>query len=165
MAPHVADVVAERRQQLADDPLGLPAVGALEVAVLDERDRRVVGTADVVALGVDVLGEIEDVLGGAPRSGARARVAGSRGRAQQRPSRPRRERPRWPSAPSLASSSRTPVKARLEISSETVKPIPAQAPPTSSTGGLIGERGPCSAGREASHDRRDARAACRPRSR
>ena len=65
VAPDVAHVVAERRQQLTDHLLGLPAVGALEVAVLDERDGRVVGAADVVALGVDVLGEVEDVLGGA----------------------------------------------------------------------------------------------------
>ncbi len=57
-----------------------------------------------------------------------------------------------PSAPSLASSSRSPVKARLAISSETVKPIPANAPPAASSGGLSGERGPCSAGREASHE-------------
>ena len=65
MAPDVADVVAVIGEQLADRPLGLAAVGALEVAVLDERHRRVVGAADVVALGVDVLGEVEDVLGGA----------------------------------------------------------------------------------------------------
>ena len=66
VAPDVADLVPEGRQQLADRTLGLAAVGALEVAVLDERDqRRVVGAADVVALGIDVLGEVEDVLGGA----------------------------------------------------------------------------------------------------
>ena len=34
-----AQVVAERAHQLADDRLGLAAVGAFEVAVLDERDR------------------------------------------------------------------------------------------------------------------------------
>ena len=38
--PDVADV-AEVAEELADDRLGLPAVRALEVAVLDERDRRV----------------------------------------------------------------------------------------------------------------------------
>ena len=57
-----------------------------------------------------------------------------------------------PSAPSLASSRRCPLKARLEISSETVKPMPAKAPPAASSGGLRGERGPCTAGREASHE-------------
>ena len=41
------------------------------------------------------------------------------------------------------------VNARLETSSETVKPIPAHAPAASSTGPLIGDRGPCSAGRDA----------------
>ena len=59
--PHVADV-AEVGQQLADDRLGLPAVGALEVAVLDHGDRRVLGPADVVALRVDRHGEVDDRL-------------------------------------------------------------------------------------------------------
>ena len=51
---------------------------------------------------------------------------------------------------SFASSSVTPVKARFEISSETVKPIPAQVPAANRIGPLISGRGPCSAGREAS---------------
>src|SRR5271166_1843737 len=65
VAPHVAQVVvvAEGGEQVTNDGLGLPAVGTLEVAVLDEGDERVLGSADVVALGVDVVGEIEDVLG------------------------------------------------------------------------------------------------------
>ncbi len=62
--PDVADV-AEVAQQLADDRLGLPAVRALEVAVLDERHRRVERAADVVALGIDVDGEVGHRLGGA----------------------------------------------------------------------------------------------------
>ena len=41
------------------------------------------------------------------------------------------------------------VKARLETSSDTVKPMPAHAPAATSTGSAIGERGPWSAGREA----------------
>jgi hypothetical protein len=41
------------------------------------------------------------------------------------------------------------LKASVETSSETVKPIPAQQPAARSTGSLIGERGPCRAGREA----------------
>ena len=41
VAPHVAQVVAERVEQLADHQLGLAAVRALVVAVLDERHRRV----------------------------------------------------------------------------------------------------------------------------
>ncbi len=44
------------------------------------------------------------------------------------------------------------MKARLEISSETVKPIPRNCAPPASTGQLTGGRGPCSAGRVASHD-------------
>ena len=65
MAPHVAHVGARLDQQLADHLLGLAAVRALEVAVLQQRDRRVRGAADVVARGIDVLDEIGDVLGGA----------------------------------------------------------------------------------------------------
>ena len=56
------------------------------------------------------------------------------------------------SVPSLASSSAMPLNARLDTSSDTVKPMPAQAPAVSSTGSLIGERGPCSAGRDAIHE-------------
>ncbi len=65
MAPDVAHVVAEGRQQLADRVLGLPAVRAFEVPVLEQRHRGVLGAADVVALGIDVVGEVEDVVGGA----------------------------------------------------------------------------------------------------
>ena len=50
--PDVADV-AEVGEQLAHDRLGLPAVGALEVAVLDHGDRGVGRAADVVAVRVD----------------------------------------------------------------------------------------------------------------
>ena len=63
VAEHEPQVVAERAHQLADDRLGLAAVGALEVAVLDERDRGVERAADVVEVGVDVVGEVEDGRG------------------------------------------------------------------------------------------------------
>ena len=53
------------------------------------------------------------------------------------------------SVPSRASSSSMPVKARLETSRDTVHSMPAHAPAVRSTGSLIGERGPCRAGREA----------------
>ena len=56
------------------------------------------------------------------------------------------------SAPSLARFSCSPLNARLEISSDTVKPTPAQAPAAARIGPLIGERGPRSSGRDASHD-------------
>jgi hypothetical protein len=44
------------------------------------------------------------------------------------------------------------VKARLDISSETVKPIPATAPAAASSGPLTGGRGPCNDGRDAIHE-------------
>ena len=59
--PDVADV-AEVAQQLADDRLGLPAVGAFEVAVLDDGHRRVDRPADVVALRIDVDVEVDERL-------------------------------------------------------------------------------------------------------
>ena len=64
--PHIANVVAKGREQLADDRLSLAAVRALEIAVLDECHRRVIGAADVVALRVHVAGEVEDVFGRGP---------------------------------------------------------------------------------------------------
>ena len=57
-----------------------------------------------------------------------------------------------PSTPSLAWERCSPPNARLAISSETVNPMPAQAPPTASSGPLTGARGPCRAGREANHE-------------
>ena len=62
--PDVADV-GEVAEQLAHDRLRLPAVGTLEVAVLDDRDRCVDRPADVVALRVDVDVEVDERLGGA----------------------------------------------------------------------------------------------------
>ena len=73
--PHVANL-AEVAQQLAHDGLGLPAVGALEVAVLDERDRRFERAADVVALGIDVDGRGRSA---ARRVPSRARIRARRG--------------------------------------------------------------------------------------
>ena len=49
VAPDVAQV-AEAGEQLAHDRLGPTAVGALEVAVLDERHRRLARSADVVVV-------------------------------------------------------------------------------------------------------------------
>ena len=126
-----------------------PQYGTLEVAVLDERDGRVVGTADVVALRIDVLGEVEDVLGGADDlacADARREPAGRGGRPPNASAAPA---PLLASTPSFASSSRSPLNARLEISSETVNPIPATHAPPASTGQLIGGRGPWSTGRDA----------------
>src|SRR5450755_2055275 len=150
VSPDVAHVGAERGQQLADHLLGMPAVCAFEVSVLDQCHGRVIGPANMIPVGVDVVREIEDVLRGSADLRART-VLGSRLMALVAAHPINGARTTEPSAPSLASSSRSPVKARLEISSETVKPIPAQAPPAASTGPLTGERGPWRAGREASH--------------
>ena len=60
--PDVAQLVAERVEQLADDHLGPSAVRAFVVAVLDQHDRGVVRAADVVAVGIDVAREVEDLL-------------------------------------------------------------------------------------------------------
>ncbi len=38
VSPDVAHFIAKRSQQLTNNPLGLPAVRALEVAVLEQRD-------------------------------------------------------------------------------------------------------------------------------
>src|ERR1700722_2410615 len=65
VAPHVTEVVAERGEQLAHDRLRLPAVRALEVAVLDQSDERVVRSADMVASRIHVVGKVENVRGGA----------------------------------------------------------------------------------------------------
>ena len=56
------------------------------------------------------------------------------------------------SAPSFASSRRSPVNAMLETRMETVKPIPAHTPAAISTGPLIRARGPWRAGRVASQE-------------
>src|SRR5256885_17165533 len=59
--PDVADVHVGA-EDLFDRALGASAVRALEVAVLDERHRRVHAAADVVALGIDRHGEIDHRL-------------------------------------------------------------------------------------------------------
>jgi hypothetical protein len=61
--PDEPQIVAEGFQQPAKDPLGPAAVGALEVAVLNERDRRGLRSADVVTLRVDVIGQVNGFHG------------------------------------------------------------------------------------------------------
>jgi hypothetical protein len=61
--PDVAHVT-EITEELADDRLRLPAVGAFEIAVLDDRDRRLDRSANVVALRVDIDVEVDDRLRG-----------------------------------------------------------------------------------------------------
>ena len=53
VAEHEAQPVAHPSRQLPDGGLGRAAVGALVVAVLHERDRRVPAAEHVVALGID----------------------------------------------------------------------------------------------------------------
>ena len=55
-----AELVAEARPQLIHDRVRLAAVGTLEVAVLDQGDGRVVGSAHVVALRIDGRAERGD---------------------------------------------------------------------------------------------------------
>src|SRR6266498_1724424 len=62
MPPCVAQV-AEVGEQFAHDRFRLAAVGALEIAVLNDGDRRFLGSAQVVAGRVDGYGKIDDYLG------------------------------------------------------------------------------------------------------
>ena len=66
--PDVADVT-EVPEQLADNRLGDAAIGALEVAVLDDRDGSIDRSADVVVLRIDVDVQVDDRLRG-PEQGA-----------------------------------------------------------------------------------------------
>ena len=91
--PDVADV-AELAQELADDRLRLPAVGALEVAVLDDRDRRLDRAANVVALRVDVDVEVDERLGGSEQRADPQAPRQQRRRAEQQPGERARRRAR-----------------------------------------------------------------------
>ena len=125
--PHVGEV----GEELADDRLGLPAVRALEVAVLDDGDGRVDRPANVIPLRVDVDVEVDDRLR----------------RAEQRadPQPPREERGGRNTVqvtvaaaraalrmPNFASSSACPSTATVATSNATVNPMPAIVPPPAS---------------------------------
>ena len=64
VAPYVANV-AEVGEQLPDDRFCLTAVGAFEVAVLDHSHQCFGWTADVVAIWIDRLDQVDDGLRGA----------------------------------------------------------------------------------------------------
>jgi hypothetical protein len=64
VAPYVADV-AELAQELSDERLGLSAVRAFEVAVLDDCDGCFERPADVIAFRIDLDVEIDERLVGA----------------------------------------------------------------------------------------------------
>ena len=72
VAPHVANVPAVG-QELADHGLRAAAVGAFEVPVLEQRDRSVLRSADVVDLGVHRHREIDDRLR-RPEDGAQSQL-------------------------------------------------------------------------------------------
>ena len=72
MTEHVSEFSPRRREELTDDGFGLPAIRALEIAVLDQRHGRVGGAADVIALRVDGIGEIDDGSDGRLLARARA---------------------------------------------------------------------------------------------
>ena len=91
VAPDVAEVVAEGHEQLADDGLGLAAVRALVVAVLEQDHGRVVVAAQVVDLGVDVVGEVEQLVGGAAQLARPGRGRDQGDEAEGAPRRQRRE--------------------------------------------------------------------------
>ena len=127
VAPDILQI-AGVGEQLADDGLGLAAEGTLEVAVLDDRDRSVVGAAGVVALGIDVEVEVGERLGAAcERADPQPARQPGRG-AEQKP----RESVAISAAammPIFASASVSPSNASDATRSETVNPIPAIVPP------------------------------------
>ena len=126
--PDVADV-AEVAQQLAHDRLGPAAVGTLEVAVLDDGDRRFDRAADVVALRVDVDVEVGQRFGGPEQRRMRAAARQQRGRAEEQPRDERRAERGAEDAELRLLELASPSKASVATSSETVKPMPAIVPP------------------------------------
>ena len=62
--PDVAHVVLAVPEQICDRDLRVAAVGALVVAVLEQRHRRVMTAADVVPLGIDGDREVGERLDG-----------------------------------------------------------------------------------------------------
>ena len=140
MPEHVAHVVAEASEATSrTDRLGPPAVRALEVAVLDERDRCLRRTANVVASGS--TGSTRSTIGAATRSApATPTRCGRRlddAEHDPRSGRSRsRRRPRMPSLRLLEGC--RPSKEMSAMSSATVNPMPATvAPPTSGGHGIV----------------------------
>src|SRR5450755_958260 len=74
VAKHESQVISEQPAELAYDRSRLGAVGAFEVAVLDQRDPSAVGTHDVV-VGADRDGEAR--FGGADRGHSTRSMTGS----------------------------------------------------------------------------------------
>ena len=136
--PDVADV-AEVTQELTHDRFRLSAVGALEVAVLEDGDRGVDRPANVVALRVDIDVEVDEWLRDSEQSAdpqPRGSSAVARKSSQVRSAAPIAAL----RMPSFASSSWRPSKARVATSSATVKPIPAIVPPPATAAQPTGGR-------------------------
>ena len=139
VAPDVAQV-ARVGEQLADRRLGLAAERALEVAVLEQRDRRLGRAADVVALGVDRGRRGRSSTSAVPSSARIRSGAGSRAVARKTSQVSAEATSAALRTPSFASSSVSPWKARLAIRSETVNPIPAMVPPPATAAQPTGGR-------------------------
>jgi hypothetical protein len=83
--PDVHDV-AELAEELTDDRLRLAAEGALEIALLDDGDRRVDRSAHVVALRIDLDVQIRDRLICSEQGGDPQPAGEERRRPEQQPS-------------------------------------------------------------------------------
>src|ERR1017187_6069874 len=124
--PHVPDI-AVAGQQVPDDGLGLAAVGAFEVAVLDDGDQCPRGAADPVDSRVDRCAEIGDDLGGAEQGADLQPGREQGGGAEHQPGDYGRGDYGGQDA-RLASCSWVPLNARVAIRMDTAKPIPAIVP-------------------------------------
>jgi len=91
MTPDVTKV-AEVAQQFADDRLCLSAERALQVAVLHERHERLHRSADVVAVEVDRVGEIDDHVRRAEKRAQAQPSRQPRGHAEEQPAEQRRHK-------------------------------------------------------------------------
>ena len=154
VAPDVAQVVAEGVEQLADDDLGLAAVRALVVAVLDAASparRRAPRTWS--RSGSTSSARSSELVGGAAQLARARRGRDQRDHAERRPTPTSGARIAPARTPSFASSSSLAARRRCStISSETVKPMPATAPPPASDRPADRQPRPPSTRRVASHD-------------
>jgi hypothetical protein len=87
--PNVRNV-AELAEELTDDRLSLAAIGALEIAVLDDGDRRVDRSAHVVALRIEIDVEVSERLAGSEQGLGARTPRQQRRRPEQRPGEARR---------------------------------------------------------------------------
>ena len=67
VAEDEAQLVTKVGDEVAQDRLGAPAEGTLEISVFDERHRRAFRPADVVTLGIDGRRQVHDLLGPSER--------------------------------------------------------------------------------------------------